>query len=644
LNSVDGLIRNIPLTLESTSAAAESKAGSDGPASDPGASEAFGDLLSDLTKREASSGESSLQSRLRAPTLPGLLRESFLFGVEPMAAREDGAGAATEAIGVNAGVWGGSEPAQERPLLDLGTDRGGGAEVAPNASRDAKKSRSLNRDGEAESPTAPKSGFADGGETSNVVPLLSPESQLASLCDPIDSVARAADIGSAAPPRAAPLVNVPMGKAGAPSAGLGGKSASHPFAPASPSASGAPLQLAAEAGLRAPRAAASHEGTGLPTAATADAPRPVSKSKDIADQAFAAAHFATQMSFSASNAPLQRAPAESDQRPAQATARDKETGVSEATAVSLDAARLISASPERSSGTAPPLASALSKADERSQSLFFAESQFSVPPEIGDKRQAILPTASQGQGAASHALDRAGLGSPPLGQLGRVGAEPLSTLHPEASGASKDERAEASVLPKVKVAVIDRETHLPPVAALSPVQQVAARIVIEAGAATESPGEAGAVLTQGPGSAVKVLHLRLEPENLGVVTIRMRLSGGRLDLQLEAARPETMRAIGKDKDLLVEKLRSSGYAMEALVIKALDPLAASIPSGPGAAHSGDASASQASDQSAWSAGAQNGESDAHDRQPTPRRREPSQPGAASDASDGAGAAGAALYI
>ncbi len=71
-------------------------------------------------------------------------------------------------------------------------------------------------------------------------------------------------------------------------------------------------------------------------------------------------------------------------------------------------------------------------------------------------------------------------------------------------------------------------------------------------------------------SRVQILHLQLEPENLGKVTVKMRLTGPRLELQVAAERPETVRLIGNDKELLSRKLQSAGYAVGTLVIQTAD--------------------------------------------------------------------------
>jgi hypothetical protein len=198
--------------------------------------------------------------------------------------------------------------------------------------------------------------------------------------------------------------------------------------------------------------------------------------------------------------------------------------------------------------------------------------------------------------------------------------------------------------------VLDQQTHLPPAPTISPSLQIANWIALATGhadivggepaAIAQSPGllgESGVVGARGPASALKILNLQLQPDSLGVVTIRLRLTGTRIDVQLEAERPETIRLIGDDKHLLVEKLRACGYSMESLVVKAAEQSAASTPGGLGGAQAGsDPSATQANAQATSQAGMRDGEANANDRSPTPRDREPSRPRAAENVSDSLG--------
>ncbi|ACK49022.1 hypothetical protein Msil_0039 [Methylocella silvestris BL2] len=137
---------------------------------------------------------------------------------------------------------------------------------------------------------------------------------------------------------------------------------------------------------------------------------------------------------------------------------------------------------------------------------------------------------------------------------------------------------------EIKVSVIERRTHLPPVVeAAKPIEQIGNQILTEASllltpsaggseSRTTTQRPAGASTTgveapQKPMPVMKTLDLRLEPESLGAVTIRLRLSGVQLEVQVEASHVQTMKLIRDDKDLLSAKLRSSGYAMDHLVVK-----------------------------------------------------------------------------
>lgn len=170
--------------------------------------------------------------------------------------------------------------------------------------------------------------------------------------------------------------------------------------------------------------------------------------------------------------------------------------------------------------------------------------------------------------------------SPPA----RIGdASGFSSIEsPPVSGSLPDAPTEQSA---VKVAVLGRQTHFPPLVPASPVDQIANRIATgaspgAAGLAADAGGEesSGVASAAGAGevqaqalSATRVLHLQLDPEGLGAVSIKMRLSGNRLDLQLESDRADTMRRIGDDSGQLVEKLRAAGYVTDHLVVRVAEP-------------------------------------------------------------------------
>ncbi|MCM5552071.1 flagellar hook-length control protein FliK [Pleomorphomonas sp. NRK KF1] len=122
----------------------------------------------------------------------------------------------------------------------------------------------------------------------------------------------------------------------------------------------------------------------------------------------------------------------------------------------------------------------------------------------------------------------------------------------------------------LKMSVIARETHFEPVTRLSPVQQIATAVGDDL-AALSDPAE-GEVATRPAEPArhssgpLKVLHLKLEPEDLGAVVLKMRLVDKSLELEVVASRQETADLLAKDRDMLTRALRSSGYAADIVTI------------------------------------------------------------------------------
>ena len=217
----------------------------------------------------------------------------------------------------------------------------------------------------------------------------------------------------------------------------------------------------------------------------------------------------------------------------------------------------------------------------------------------------LVRTAAQGETPSMSELGRA---SPTFADARLLRAPqstlPISVQGPQPSAISPlvpaGQTSAALERGRIKVALVDQQTHLPPVVDASPIRQIADRIAGEAGSAFASSAEgaepgassnsalpvggaAARALSQAPPSVVRSLNLQLEPESLGAVTIRMRLSGARLAVQVEAANADTMRLIGGDKDRLAERLQSSGYAMDSLVVKIAESQTVQMQHGHGAA-------------------------------------------------------------
>ncbi|RDI54828.1 flagellar hook-length control protein FliK [Microvirga subterranea] len=58
---------------------------------------------------------------------------------------------------------------------------------------------------------------------------------------------------------------------------------------------------------------------------------------------------------------------------------------------------------------------------------------------------------------------------------------------------------------------------------------------------------------------LRMLDIQLRPVELGVITVKMRLSGDKLEMELHASREETAEILRKDSEMLSNLLRSSGY-------------------------------------------------------------------------------------
>lgn len=147
-----------------------------------------------------------------------------------------------------------------------------------------------------------------------------------------------------------------------------------------------------------------------------------------------------------------------------------------------------------------------------------------------------------------------------------------------------------------------------------------------------TPGKASPAPFQAA-AKVQILQVQLEPESLGKVTVRMRLSGPRLDLRVEAERSETMHLIGKEKDVLTGKLEAAGYILEGVVIQPVEPKAQHQPLGL-TVPAKDSFAGQANGGSS------------HDRSPAPHDQSRSRPARPDESPDGYGArpTGGELYL
>jgi chemotaxis protein MotD len=69
---------------------------------------------------------------------------------------------------------------------------------------------------------------------------------------------------------------------------------------------------------------------------------------------------------------------------------------------------------------------------------------------------------------------------------------------------------------------------------------------------------------------VKVLHIQLQPDELGALEIRMRLNDGGLEVHIEATRHETATLLKNDREALAHVLRGTGHAVDTVTVSFAD--------------------------------------------------------------------------
>jgi chemotaxis protein MotD len=148
----------------------------------------------------------------------------------------------------------------------------------------------------------------------------------------------------------------------------------------------------------------------------------------------------------------------------------------------------------------------------------------------------------------------------------------------------------------------------------SPVQLIAARVLQEASGAAPSTATAAPATTpqQALMSPAKVLHIQLQPAELGTVTLRMSLKHQTLRLEVEVGTAYTARLIQNDRDALSTLLRTAGYLVDGLDVRIVDPANA----GPATGNGQSATQMQGGGQPQADARS----SDAHSREGSPRHQ------------------------
>lgn len=219
----------------------------------------------------------------------------------------------------------------------------------------------------------------------------------------------------------------------------------------------------------------------------------------------------------------------SDERPS--TTKREVPSITDAKATA-DVARSAAAS-----STVAPSTVARSTADASGPRPQPAAATLQAMPEESDVQSKAMPAATSGFEAVTANVERA------------------------AKSAGRDALPETT-----KVTVVQQETHLPPVPQFSATQQVANAVVSElkgsAAPAASAAADLAGAQSNAPDQPLKILTVNLEPPALGNVTVRLRLVGTEVSVQLAAQRKDTSAMLDQQRDQIRDLMQSAGYVAD----------------------------------------------------------------------------------
>ena len=127
----------------------------------------------------------------------------------------------------------------------------------------------------------------------------------------------------------------------------------------------------------------------------------------------------------------------------------------------------------------------------------------------------------------------------------------------------------------VLISIVRQETHAPMAEGSPPVAQIANAVAAGILRADElQSAQATGVASSTPrpaGGVVRVLQVRLEPAELGTVSVRIKLDANALELRIDAEQPGTADLIRRDQGVLARLLQSVGYDVEVLTVHFAEP-------------------------------------------------------------------------
>lgn len=125
-----------------------------------------------------------------------------------------------------------------------------------------------------------------------------------------------------------------------------------------------------------------------------------------------------------------------------------------------------------------------------------------------------------------------------------------------------DLAADADVGDVAQATDVARPTEVPASNVTAPPARQVGEEVARALAGGGAPPSAAHGDTRPAPGKLKVLHIQLQPESLGTVTVRMEIKVDVLELRIDAVRAETADLIQRDREVLSSLIRSAGYSAD----------------------------------------------------------------------------------
>lgn len=180
-----------------------------------------------------------------------------------------------------------------------------------------------------------------------------------------------------------------------------------------------------------------------------------------------------------------------------------------------------------------------------------ASSRKAGSAEASDPRRSPESTALETDASSASAIEATAVGETKDGDQGAMGTGARNDRHTVTGSASLDVSSAMSTPQPLTQQIADRVT-----AEMAGIESL-----------SQAPATSATTTSIAPqGTVLKVLHIKLEPENLGTVTVRLSLKDDALEMQLEASRPETADMLTRDRDALSNLMRSAGYAIDTTAV------------------------------------------------------------------------------